>query len=168
MSEYILIAKLIKAFGLKGEMKAEPYTDFIKERFKSGSRVYLNHEGEHLPFIVKAYRMHKGFLLLTFKDYEDINLIEKYRGDEVYKAKEDIEALPEGEYYFNDLEGLDVYAQSLLIGKVKRVEAGPKYNYLRIEKKTGGTFLVPFIPFFILNVDLDKHFLEINAVEGLL
>ena len=31
--EYILIGKMIKPFGLKGEMATEVYTDFIKERF---------------------------------------------------------------------------------------------------------------------------------------
>ena len=74
--DYVLIGKIINTFGIRGELKVNSYTDFAKERFKKGSTVYVGEK--HLPFTVKGYREHKGFLLVSFKDHEDINLVEKY------------------------------------------------------------------------------------------
>ena len=166
--EYICVAKLIKPFGLKGEMKCEAYTDFASERFKKGSTVYLYKGESYIPMIVEKYRWHKGALLLSFKDYLDINLIEKYRNYEVYKSSVDIKPLKEGEYYFSDLVDLAVYNGNDLIGKVVELIEGPKYNYLKVLKTDDKHVLIPFVPFYILNVDLDNAKIMINCIEGLI
>ena len=164
--EYILIGKVVNTFGIKGELKVYPYTDFIEERFKKGSKVYLGEE--YLPFVVKSYREHKGMLLVLFEANEDINLVEKYKDYEIYKAKEDIEALEDG-YYFRDLKDLDVYVENENIGKVLQVEEGITANNLRILKNSDQKeYLVPFLPVFVENVDLDQKRIDIVKMEGLL
>ena len=72
--EYRLIGKIIKPFGLKGDVKIETYTDFIDDRFKNGSSVYLDINGFKKEFTVLRHRMHKNQLLVTFKDFEDIKI----------------------------------------------------------------------------------------------
>lgn len=164
--EYILIGKVINTFGIKGELKVYPYTDFIEDRFQKGSTVYLGEE--HLPFVVKSYREHKGMLLLLFEANEDINLVEKYKEFEIYKAKGDIEPLQNG-YYFRDLKGLDVYVDQELVGKVLKVEEGITANNLRILKDSDQKeYLVPFLPVFVENVDLQEKRIDIVKMEGLL
>ena len=164
--EYILIGKVVNTFGIKGELKVYPYTDFIEERFKKGSKVYLGED--YLPFVVKSYREHKGMLLVLFEANEDINLVEKYKDYEIYKAKEDIEALEDG-YYFRDLKDLDVYVENEVIGKVLHVEDGITANNLRILKNSDQKeYLVPFLPVFVENVDLDQKRIDIVKMEGLL
>ncbi len=164
--EYILIGKVVNTFGIKGELKVYPYTDFIEERFKKGSKVYLGED--YLPFVVKSYREHKGMLLVLFEANEDINLVEKYKDYEIYKAKEDIEMLQDG-YYFRDLKDLDVYVENEVIGKVLQVEEGITANNLRILKNSDQKeYLVPFLPVFVENVDLDQKRIDIVKMEGLL
>ncbi len=164
--EYILIGKVVNTFGIKGELKVYPYTDFIEERFKKGSKVYLGED--YLPFVVKSYREHKGMLLVLFEANEDINLVEKYKDYEIYKAKEDIEMLQDG-YYFRDLKDLDVYVENEAIGKVLQVEEGITANNLRILKNSDQKeYLVPFLPVFVENVDLDQKRIDIVKMEGLL
>ena len=128
--EYVVIGKIVNTFGIKGELKVYSYTDFVKERFKKGSKVYLSEK--YLPFEVNSCREHKGFLLVSFKDHEDINLVEKYKNMLIYKAKEDIKPLKKGEYYFSDLRDLEVYVEGEKIGRVKIVEEGIRSNNLRI------------------------------------
>lgn len=166
--DYINIGKIIKPFGLKGEMKVEVYTDFIKERFKKDSTVYLLINHEYRPFKLKQARMHKEALLVLFHDFEDINLIEAFKGVQVYKAKSDIPPLKKGEYYFSDLENLDVYAEDKMLGRVLRVEPGIKHNFLRVERADKKTFLIPYIDIFIKEVDLKEKRIIINYLEGLL
>ncbi|MBR6233577.1 MAG: ribosome maturation factor RimM [Erysipelotrichaceae bacterium] len=165
--EYVVIGKILNTFGIKGELKADAYTDFVEERFKKDSTVYIGEE--HVPFVMRSYRMHKGFYLLSFKDVDDINLVEKYKGMLLYKAKSDIHKLKEGEYYFSDLKDLDVYVDDKKIGKVLRVEEGIAANNLRILKdEDRKEYLVPFLPVFIDNVDLNEKRIDVIQMEGLL
>lgn len=164
--DYILIGKIINTHGIKGEMKVEAYTDFIEERFKKNSTIYITEK--YLPFKVKTYRLHKGNILLTLIDHEDINLIEKYKGQNIYKAKEDIKPLKKGEYYFRDIKGLDVYIDDKLVGKVIDMEEGTRANLMRIEKLDKNISLVPFMPQYVLNVDLENKRIDIINLEGLI
>ena len=165
--EYVLIGKILNTFGIKGELKVASYTDFDDERFKKNTKVYVG--DKYLEFTVKSYRNHKGFILLTFKDHEDINLVEKYKNCLIYKSSKDIKPLKKGEYYFSDLKDLDVYVNDKLVGKVLKVEEGIKHNNLRVIKNDDNKeYLVPFIPVFILNVDLDNKRIDVLEMEGLL
>ena len=164
--EYILIGKVVNTFGIKGELKVDPYTDFVEDRFKKGSKIYLGEE--HLPFVVKSCREHKGMLLLLLEAHVDINLVEKYKDFEIYKADEDIEPVKDG-YYFRDLKDLDVYVGNERVGRVLRVEEGIKANHLRILKNDDKKeYLVPFLPVFVEKVDLENKRIDIVKMEGLL
>ncbi|MBO4918550.1 MAG: 16S rRNA processing protein RimM [Erysipelotrichaceae bacterium] len=165
--EFVEIGKIVNTFGIRGELKVAAYTDFVSERFKKGSVVYVSEE--HVPFTVKSFKEHKGFLLVLFQDNEDINLVEKYKNALIYKAKEDIKPLKKGEYFFSDLIGLDVYVDNELKGRVLKVEEGIRSNNLRIRKEEDGKeCLVPFLPVFIENVDLEKKRIDVVKMEGLL
>ena len=157
----------MNTFALKGEVKVSIDTDFVSERYKKGSTVYILDSEGYRPFVVEHYRSYKGNLIVKFKDHDDINDIERYKGNDIYKAKADIEPLADGGYYFNDLIGLDVYDDKKL-GEVIDVEEGVRYNLLRVKKIEGGVSLIPFIPVFIQDVDLKEKRIYIKMIEGLL
>ena len=163
--EFIKIGKIINTFGIKGELKLDVYTDFIDERFKKDTTVYVGED--KIAFVMKNFKIHKDYLLIQFKDNEDINLVEKYKNMYVYKSKDDIKPLKEGEYYFSDLINLDVYVNEELIGKVIKVESGIRSNYLRINTNDQEK-LVPFLPAFIEKVDLQNKRIVVKKIEGLL
>ena len=165
--EYVTIGKILNTFGIKGELKVDVYTDFLKDRFKKGSTVYVG--DDYLPFVVESYREHKGFLLLQFKDNNDINLVEKYKGLYLYKSKDDIKPLKDGEYYFSDLKNLDVYVDDKIVGKVINVEQGLRNNNLRVLKNEDNKeYLIPYLPVFIKEVNLKENRISINWIEGLI
>lgn len=165
--EFVEIGKILNTFGIKGELKVASNSDFVEERYKKGSLVYVGEQ--HIPFKVKSVRTHKGFLLVLFEDNEDINLVEKYKNMFIYKSKDDIKPLKDGEYYFSDLRDLDVYVDNKYVGKVLKVEEGISSNNLRILKQEDNKqHLVPFLPVFIKNVDLDNKRIDIVYMEGLL
>lgn len=163
--EFVKIAKIINTHGIKGDLKLNVYTDFIEERFKKDSIIYIGEK--HIEEKVESYRFHKNALLLRLAGKDDINLIEKYKNMDVYKASEDIKELDEG-YYFSDLEGLDVYSEDSLIGQVLYMEEGVTSNYLRVKTKDKEV-LIPYIEnVFIDKVDLDNKRIYIKMMEGLL
>lgn len=163
--EYILIGKIVNTHGINGSLKVEIYTDFIKERFMKGSKIYIKSKNEYLEFEVNSANMHKNNLLITLKDHLNINLVEKYKGLEIYKNKADIKPLKDG-YYFSDLKDLDIIVDDKIIGKVLYVEEGLAHNNLRV-KVDDKEVLIPFVKAFIKEVDLNKHYIIINYMEGL-
>lgn len=162
--EYVKIGKIINTFGIKGELKVESLTDFVSDRYSKDSLVYIG--DEKIPFVMNGYRIHKGFLLISFNNKEDINLVEKYKNMYIYKDKNDIRPLNEGEYYYSDLKDLDVYIDNKCIGKVLYVEEGISCNYLRV-KLDYESKLIPFLPVFIDNVDLTNKRINVKKVDGL-
>lgn len=164
--EFVVIGKIINTFGIKGEVKVESHTDFEKDRFKSDSIVYIGEK--HLPLTVKAYRVHKGFIMLSFKEYDNINQVLEYKDMYVYKSVDDIPPLKEGEYYFKDLENLDVFVGDKHVGKCLCVEEGKAYNFLRIKKNDAKEVLVPNIKVFVDSISLNDKKIVLKDVEGLL
>ena len=165
--EFVVIGKIVNTFGIKGEVKVQSHTDFEQERFKTDSIVYIGEK--HIPLTVKGYRNHKGFIMLSFKEYDNINQVLEYKDMYIYKSTDDILPLKEGEYYFKDLEDLDVFLNNKCIGKCLYVEEGKAYNFLRIKKNDDKEVLVPNLPVFIDNIRLvDKKIVLSKDAEGLL
>ena len=168
--DYICIGKIVNTHGIKGELKMQSYSDFDAERYKKGNTVYIQFENNYLPFIVKTFRTHKGHSLVSFDNYSNINDVEKYKNSFIYISKEDRKPLKNGKFYRDQL--VDLVAVDSLnnhIGKVISVEETKgAQNNIRIQKDDGTEFLVPYIPEFIKNVDLDKQVIVIAMQEGLL
>ena len=164
----ILVGKITKPFGVRGEVKVYCYTDFPKERFRQGSRIYLQENDEQGKEIVSSRSGSDNFWLLKLEGCQSMDDAEKLRDIELYKDEDDIPPLPKGEYYFRDLEGLSVYSEGVLKGTVVKVEEGVTSNYLRVRKEDGSESLVPFLPVFIEKVDLEEKKIHIQEIEGLL
>ena len=75
--KYIRIGKMINTHGIKGEAKIYSYSDFDDERYAKGNTVWMKHGDEMIPLTVKTYRVHKGFLLVSFEELKDINPVEQ-------------------------------------------------------------------------------------------
>lgn len=168
--EYIRIGKIINTHGIKGELKIESYSDFDKLRYKIGNTVYIEYENQYIPCVTKTFRIHKGFPLVSFEDLQNINFVEKYKNCYLYIDKQDRKPLKKGEFYRDELVGLSVYDESNhYIGEVDAVEETfASQIHLRIHRENQNDALVPYVPLFIKNVDMQEKKLTIHVVEGLL
>ena len=167
--EYLKIGKIINTFGIKGELKIKSYTDFDDERFAVGNEVFVATGGEYLKFKIRTYRVHKNNVLLSFEDMLDINKVEQYKNCDIYCDKTAIHELEEDEYYFFELEGMEVFSdEGEYIGKVIKVEEGVVQNLLRIRRENNETVLIPYVEAFIEEVDPEKNRITVHLIEGLL
>ena len=167
--QYIKIGKIVTTHGIRGEVKIQSYSDFDTERYRKGAVVYICSEGKYIPFIVHSYRVHKGYPLVAFEENLDINKIEQYKNCDVFIDKSERKPLTDGRYYVQDLLGLTVKdEEGNIIGTVLDVEEtlGAQKNLrIRTEKKE---VLVPYVPAFVKEVNLESETIVIHVVEGLL
>ena len=157
-----LVGKIVGTHGIKGELKVKSDTSF--DRFKKGSKLYIEKEEE---IIINSHRQHKGMELITINNLTNINDVLCYVGKDLY-VPHNREELEDGEFYYEDLIGLDCYdSKDNLIGTVIDLQEVPQGLILEIKSNTK-TILVPFVDEFIVNIDLNNNKLSINEIEGLL
>lgn len=159
----ILIGKLVNTHGIRGEVKIMSSSDFKEERFKKGNTLFIG----DLEVTVKSYRPHKNFDLVVFEEFNNINQVEQYKGTEIYVSKDTLSELDEDEFYYHELEGLEVYLDDEFIGKVYEMRDTPG-NDLLVIKKNGKNIYIPFVEDFIKEIDLEKGIIKIEVIEGLL
>ena len=65
--EFLQVGKIVNTHALQGEVKVVSNSDFKEERFKKGSQLYIDFNGDHIEVVVATHREHKGADLLKFK-----------------------------------------------------------------------------------------------------
>ncbi len=167
---FIEIGKAVNTHGLKGELKIESWSDFDDIRYTPGNTVYLEKGQEMIAATVKSFRVHKGYSLVSFAEFKDINEAEPFKNCVVYVDENDRQELPEGEFYFDELIGMEVRdEEGNRIGEVISVEetSGAQDN-LRVEREGKPDALIPNVPAFIKNVDQEANVITVHVIEGLL
>lgn len=168
---FVKIGSITKTVGLKGEVRVYSTSDFRYDRFAIGNKVNLVHPttSDSVKMTVSSHRVDGRFDIVGFKNFQDINLIEKYLGYDILVEKNP-EELPEGYYFHDDLLGSEVLDESneQVIGTVSAVEEYSAYKTLRIKRENNKDVLVPFVPAFIVNVDIQSKKIWIHVLEGLL
>ena len=84
--DYIYIGKIVNTHGIKGELRILSDFEFKEKVFIPGFSFYIGKEKR--KEIVKTYRHHKIFEMITMNGYNDIDQVLKYKGDYVFVNKE--------------------------------------------------------------------------------
>jgi 16S rRNA processing protein RimM len=157
MPDFIQIGRIVGAFGLKGELKVDPLTDFL-DRFQKGTRLRLN--GDWVT--VESVRMHKGRPLVKLSGIDDATAAEKLQWTYLEGEEQELE-LDEDEYLADDLVGLKVFSTTgELIGEVDAVLAYPAQDILKV-----GDIMIPMVQQFIKEIDLEKEKITVELLPGM-
>lgn len=160
---YYRCGKILTTHGLKGELKVTVTSDF--NRFEVGNELFIKHQNDYLPVVVKRVTDFGKYILVVFEGYEDINLVQKFHSAEIF-ISEDMrqDELDDDEYYFTDLIGKEVYNEkNESRGKVIEIKELPQCDYLYVSFN-GKNYYIPFIDEFILEVN---EIIIIKEKEGL-
>ena len=161
--EFICIGKIHRTHGISGEVVFDPMTDF-PERIRKGRSVYIGEQ--HQPFTIDRVRSKPPFLLVGLKDVLDENAAAVFRNCYVYVKASDLPKLPEGEYYFHQLIGLEaVNLNGDHVGVLSEIlETGANDVYV-IRKDDGTEELVPDVPQYIHQIDVPNRIIKIDFPE---
>lgn len=163
--EFLVVGKLRKPHGLRGEVLMEVITDF-PERLKPGVEVFM---GEDLqPLHIQSTRWHKQLLLILFNEYHDPESAGECRNQLVYVPTVDRPALPEGEYYQHQLIGLRVISSDGDdLGSIEKILDTGANDVLILRSPQGSEILLPMIESVIGEIDLEQGEMRVNLLPGL-
>lgn len=170
MNEYLLVCKLLKPIGLKGEIKVFTYTTFKETRYKKGSKLYYKKDNEYVELVVRSHYSKGGSLdVLGFENYLDANSIAPLSGLELFALKDE-NLLKKNEFYYSDLTSLKVIDEdNNEIGTVYSIQEFPAQITLEIAKKGAKHhYFIPFNDFFIKEVSLENKYIKVHLIEGLI
>ena len=163
----VTIGRIIKAYGLRGEIKAESLSN-ISGRFKSLSDITLElKSGECVQLEVEYTRMSGDIVILKLSGIDDREAAEKLNGAYISVTLDKVAPLNEYSYYIFDLEGMDVFdVNNTKIGSVIKVEQYPANDVIIVAKETEEV-MIPAIKEFIVGVDIKEKKITVNLPDGL-
>ncbi|MCH3923016.1 ribosome maturation factor RimM [Limosilactobacillus sp.] len=167
--EFYNVGKIVNTHGIRGEVRVMATTDFVEERFAAGETLYLQQAaGEPLALTVESARPHKGFILVKFKDYDNINDVQGFRNRELLVSAEDQQPLEDGQYYYHQIIGLKVKTvEGRELGTIKEI-LSPGANDVWVVKRSGKQdLLLPVIDDVVKTVDLENGEVIVELMEGL-
>lgn len=166
MDKLVSIGRVIKAHGVRGEMKVEPLSDF-SERYENLNSVRLElADGIVQSFNVDNARFRDGVVVLKLQGIDNRESAAALRGAYVSIGIDEVVPLDENRFYFFQLEGLNVVTvDGSKIGTVLRIEQYPAHNVIVVKTETK-TIMIPAIKEFIVNVDLQKKQIVVTMIEG--
>ncbi len=168
MEDFLQVGVISSTHGIKGEVKVFPTTDDVN-RFKKMKEVYLDTGKEKIILHPESVKFFKQFVILKFKEFNNINEVEQYRNKSLLVDREHAVKLRKDEYFIADLIGLKVITdEEKILGTLKDVlQTGANDVYI-VETEDGKEVLLPAIKECILNVDMEAGEVLVHVMDGLL
>ncbi len=164
----VVVGRIGRAQGIRGEVTVEVRTDAPEERFSPGAVLSLD-PGGGLPaqLMVEGHRWQGGRLILALEGVEDRNAAEALR-DALLHAEVDLTDTEDDEYHDLALIGLSVRdASGAELGRIGEVLHLPSQDVLSVSREGAAELLVPFVTAMVPEVDLVGGFVVVDLPEGL-
>jgi 16S rRNA processing protein RimM len=166
MDDLLLVGRVARAHGNRGQVIVNLETDFPEERFKVGEVLLIGADGEARE--IQDVRFHQGRPVIALKGVESMDDAEALAGAELKVPASTVPPLPAGTFYRHDLVGCEVRDSSGgAIGRVTAVEGPLERSRLVVAGKRGEV-LIPLVANICVRVDPSAQVIVVNPPEGLL
>ena len=168
MATWISGGRFGRPHGLRGEVRLWPHNPDTS-LIAAGRSIWIGKTSDSLEKMsIRSTRNDAKGLLVHFNEVNNRDDAQRLNHLEWFIDREELPDLQEDEFYFTDLMGatgeLD---DGIIIGSVTDIiEAGA--GEVLVFNGPHGEVMVPFVPAFILDLNLESKHIKIRAVKGLL
>jgi 16S rRNA processing protein RimM len=162
----LVVGRIGKAHGVRGDLFVEPMTDEPEVRFANNSKLITSTDQ---TLTVVQSKWHSGRFVVHFSDVDDRTKAESLKGLQLSVEVDPLE-LPEDpdEFYDHQLVNLQVMHNKVLIGKVSEVIHLPGQDLLVVNADSGTEILIPFVKQIVPEVDVISGQIHITPPAGLI
>jgi len=166
--DWVPVGDITKTHGLKGEVKLRPsVTDPSLVQGAHRARI-VGDDVEPTETVLEKVRGQGGRWIVKFKDCKTIEDAQVLVGRSLEIYDEDFQPLPEGEYYWFQIEGLQVYdEEGRFYGTVNEIIVTGS-NDVYVVQDGDKELLLPMIDSVVKSIDLKENKLIFHIIEGLL
>ncbi|RKN38786.1 ribosome maturation factor RimM [Streptomyces hoynatensis] len=166
---HVVVARIGRAHGIRGEVSVEVRTDEPETRLAPGA-VLGTEPASAGPLTIASGRVHSGRLLLRFEGVTDRTAAEALRNT-LLVAEVDPGELPEDpeEFYDHQLVGLEVVTEEgRRVGTIGEIAHLPSQDLLIVARPEGGEAMIPFVAELVPEIDLPGRRVVVAPPPGLL
>ena len=158
----IEIGTIVNTHGVRGEVKLATH-EIDPELLRRVKTLYIGGKA----YRPSGFRIHKSCALLTFPEVPDLDAALALKGKAVSIRRSDIR-LPDGQYFTAELLGLTALdgETGQVLGTLREVLPYPAHDVYVIQGEK--EILVPAVPAFIEDVDIEGGTIKIRVWEGLI
>lgn len=168
-SKFVTVGKVVKPHGIRGEFCIKSFADspFL---FDEVEKLYLsNGKSRPRPYSIGTWRPHKGLVLMTLEQVPDRNGAEALRGMELMVLASELPEPAEDEFYLHEVEGFRVGLEDgTSVGRLSGFIESPGQDVWVITSDAGREIMLPVVPEFVVDVDMDGQSIVIDPPDGLI
>jgi 16S rRNA processing protein RimM len=162
------IGVITSTHGLKGEVKVYPTTDDVN-RFKKLKNCVIRTKKGDIEVEKSGCKFFKNMVILSFKEFNDINQVEGFKSCEIYVTREAAVPLEEDEFYIADVIDMDIVDESgEKLGVLKDVMQTGANDVFVIALNDGRELLMPVIKDCVLDIDYGAGHVTVRLMKGML
>ena len=159
-SKFLEAGEIVSTHGVRGEVKILPWTDSV-DFLRRCKTLYIG----GTPYAVEHSFAHKGCLIAALEGVTDVNAAMALKGRTVCFARADAR-LPKGRFFLADLLGAQVVTEDgAPVGELVDIIENPTQNVYVVRGES--EHLIPAVPEFILNTDIDGGVVTVRLIEGM-
>ena len=164
----LLVGRVARAHGNKGQVIVNPETDFAQERFAVGNEMVVEQGGRSATHRITAVRFHDGRPIVRFAGIDTMNDAEALAGAELKMPGDALGALPANTFYRHDLVGCEVTdTAGRRVGTVTAVQ-GPRERSLLVIGSGRDEVMIPMVDGIIVSVDPAGREIVVRLPDGLI
>ena len=165
--ELIEIGRIVRSHGLEGRVKVLSYLE-SPEVLNGLSGLFVGRSvQEALLFPLVAVKAGRDFFILQLGGVADRDAAERLRGSSVWMPSEEMQKLPEGEYYWREIIGLQVLTEEdEILGRIEAVFPTGG-NDVYVCRGGGREILLPAIGDVVRKIDTDRGVMVVRLLKGL-
>ena len=163
----LVIGRIGRAHGVRGDLFVEPMTDEPDHRYADGTVLMTS---DNTTLTVATSKWHSGRFVVHFQGVDDRTAAEALRGITL-SLEVDPAELPDDpdEFYDHQLVGLEVVlSDGSKVGDISEVIHLPSQDLLSVKREGDVEVLSPFVTEFVPDIDLETKRVTITPPPGLL
>lgn len=169
--EEIFLGRMVKAFGIRGELKFHPSADFWEEVLDSKQLVMRRPSEDGIseqPLRLERSRPHGNSYVVKLDGVDDRNTAETLVGSEVFAAEESLDVDLPGVLLPYQVIGMEVVdPDGNALGEVIGVIHSVAHDVYEVAGKET-SFLLPAVPEFVLSADRERGTMVVDPLPGLI
>ncbi len=143
--ERLVLGRISGLYGVRGWVRVYSYTE-PREAIFQHTPWELRLQGQWREVALEVGRPHGKGLVAKLVGWDDRDQVRALIGAEITVLRDRLPPLPEGEYYWADLIGLEVIDQNgASLGRVARLMETGAHDVLVVRDPGGGEQLIPFV-----------------------
>jgi 16S rRNA processing protein RimM len=164
----VLVGRVARPHGLRGQVIVNPETDFVDDRFKAGATLWTRSDRGEEQLRVTSARVQNGRPVIGFEGFSSIEDVERLAGLDLRIPEEELQPLDAGTYYHHQLIGCAVETVAgERVGEVVNVAGGAAGSLLEVDGARGQV-LIPLAVEICVEIDVERKRIRIAPPEGLL